>query len=532
MARQQAGESKAPLVIALAFFVLTTLALGVLTYMAYSEMEAVNAAAKEASNKEAAAVKIADIEKGKVLMYKVAIGTASEEDRTNLQNLRQEAKEAVRAEFNQFQADLSNRIAGAIQDVRKQSFVGAKGGDFVEPKNVFVWNWPEQGQLDPAPQKPLIDQMIGFYASQQLAQMEAKEKEAQALAERKNYQAADAELKKLQQQYQDEIKKVPTQIDSRLKQFQAQADKAVKDFEEEKKTYRIELRKHDENIAKLNLEIKRREDEITKLEMLRARLEEQQAAAADHFQYDKPHGKILAKYGDIVDINLGSADNVRAGLTFAVHPSDTPIRGMQSRMRPDGRGGMIVVPKGQIEVIEILGPNLSRARITQESNKIRESILIGDLLYNSAWRKGAPDHVALFGIFDINGDGTDDIVRLARDLNRMGIVVDAYYDLSKKQWVGEITEKTIYAIEGNMPFKNATAVQSDAIRFAQGEIRKAIETARKDALDRGTKLVKMRDFFPRIGYTINLDVPESRIDQAAARYLLNEVGAPAAKDGL
>ena len=37
MARQQSGESKAPLVIALAFFVLTTLALGIMVYMAYDE---------------------------------------------------------------------------------------------------------------------------------------------------------------------------------------------------------------------------------------------------------------------------------------------------------------------------------------------------------------------------------------------------------------------------------------------------------------------------------------------------------------
>ena len=113
----------------------------------------------------------------------------------------------------------------------------------------------------------------------------------------------------------------------------------------------------------------------------------------------------------------------------------------------------------------------------------------------------------------------------------MGIIVDAYYDLGQKAWVGELTEKTIYAIEGNIPFKTATLGANDAVRTAQGEVRDAINVARKDVVERGTHLVKMRDFFPRIGYTVNLDVSESRINQAASRYLSTDAGQPADDDG-
>lgn len=524
MARQQSGETKAPLVIALAFFVLSTLVLGVLAYLAYSDMDAVVAEKNEEQKKAAAAATLVETEKGKALLYKIIVGTATDQDRTDFQNLRQEAKDASKAEYAAFQGDLANRLAGAVTDVQKTQFVGGKG-QFVDPKNVFVWNQAADGTLDSAPQKPLIDQMVGFYASQQLAQIDAATKQQQAAAAQTAYQQAVAELNTLKDQYQQRINAVPNEVAAQIKAFQDQAKKSANTLGSASKDFQSKLKDLDTDKQRLAFEIKQKEDEIGRLNILRNRLEEEQAAKSDNFQYDRPHGKILSKRGDIVDINLGRSANVREGLTFAIHPSDTPIRGMQSRMRPDGQGGFQVVPKGQLEVIEVMGPNLSRARITQEANSIREAVLIGDLLYNSAWRPGSADHVALFGIFDTNGDGTDDIQQLARQMTKMGVVVDAWYDLSKKEWIGEMTEKTIYAVEGNMPFKNATASGSEAIRAAQDGVRTAIIQARKDALDRGTKLVKMRDFFPRIGMTVNLDVPEDRLNQAASRYLLN---APAA----
>ena len=76
--------------------------------------------------------------------------------------------------------------------------------------------------------------------------------------------------------------------------------------------------------------------------------------------------------------------------------------------------------KGTIEVIEVLVPTLSRARITSEGDYIRDGISEGDLLYNAVWRKGVADRIALAGIFDTNGDGTDDIVKVVRDLKRNG----------------------------------------------------------------------------------------------------------------
>ena len=109
------------------------------------------------------------------------------------------------------------------------------------------------------------------------------------------------------------------------------------------------------------------------------------------------------------------------------------------------------VPKATIEVIEVLGPEVSRARVTSERSDIRDRALNGDLLYNSVWRKGQSDHIALIGIFDINGDGSDDIETVIRDFNKMGIPVDAYFDLKSKKWVGKLTERTRYLVDGHTP---------------------------------------------------------------------------------
>ena len=153
--------------------------------------------------------------------------------------------------------------------------------------------------------------------------------------------------------------------------------------------------------------------------------EDRVANTQDPYQYDRPHGKVTRKSGNIVDIDLGSADNVRPGLTFSVFAGETPRVGFRDRLRPrtgpDGRPVMEgnrpvmdVQPKGTIEVISVLGPNLSQARITSNPDPIRDAILASDVLYNPAWKKGAADHVALFGVFDVDADGTDDVKRGGR----------------------------------------------------------------------------------------------------------------------
>ncbi|MBN9522272.1 sigma-70 family RNA polymerase sigma factor [bacterium] len=105
---------------------------------------------------------------------------------------------------------------------------------------------------------------------------------------------------------------------------------------------------------------------------------------------DEPQGKILRRLAkNVVEIDRGSRSAVKPGQTYTVLPADFPKAGRASRLRefrvPDGRGVMRTkvefVPKATVEVTEVLGPALSRARITGEYDPISDATTVGDLLY-------------------------------------------------------------------------------------------------------------------------------------------------------
>jgi hypothetical protein len=236
----------------------------------------------------------------------------------------------------------------------------------------------------------------------------------------------------------------------------------------------------------------------------------------------------------VVEIDLGLDALVRPGLTFTVLPSDYPEKGRQSRMRefriPNDRGEYKAtqrfVEKATLEVIEVLGPKRSRARITSENEPIRDAIGPGDLLYNAAWRKGSADHIALIGIFDINGDGNDDIETVVRDLLKMGIPVDAYFDMKTRKWKGQVDSQTRFIIQGYYPIVNGA---SDPLVGEKSKLRGAITDAIELAQSKGgAQTVGFRDFFPRMGYKVKMDVSTDKINQAAGPYLkgVNSVDTP------
>ena len=286
---------------------------------------------------------------------------------------------------------------------------------------------------------------------------------------------------------------------------------------------RAEVTKRDEQIDVLKLDVRKRDDEIARLRDNLAVINAK-TPKTDPFAYDAPQGKITSRLADnIVEINLGSNAHVQTGLTFTILPIDFPQKGRVSRMMkvrvPDDRGHFkeieLFVPKATIEVIEVLGPDVSRARITSEYSDVRDRALPGDLLYNSVWRKGQADHVALMGIFDINGDGSDDIETVVRDLNKMGIPVDAYYDMKTRKYVGKLTERTRYLVDGFTP----TPTPNDPNLEAKTKLIGAMKAARDEAAAKQITIVPARDFFGRTGYKAKIDVSDDYINQAASKYL-------------
>jgi hypothetical protein len=402
------------------------------------------------------------------------------------------------------------------------------------PPDFAFWTLDDKNKAKDPPTEGLLDQIsklnkkeVAYKAAEDerdayKKQIEAMKTAAKGLSE---VQAKfQNEINTLPAAFKNDLKKVTDAFDTRTGAYQkaeAAANKTISDKTEERDRLEAQLRKAKEQIVQLQQDNQQLSVEKTK-------------GDTEKFTFDEPQGKILRKLPEgVVELNIGSAVGVKPGLTFTVLPPDFPEKGRQSRMRmlrvPDGRGGFKsvenFVPKGAIEVYEVVGPNLSLARIQPgtEMDPIRDGVTVGDLLYNSAWRKGVADHIALIGIFDINGDGADDIETVVRELTKMGIPVDAYYDMKKRAWVGQVTERTRYIVQGYYPINTAT----DPNRDEKTKLLDAIGKAVSEGKQKGVATVNFRDFFSRMGYKFRLDVTDDKINQATAPYLSNVgVGNP------
>ncbi len=512
MAKKAPKETSLALVISLVFFVLTTIAFGVMWYMQYSDQQAKDEAVKKITTEKTTEAGLRADAELKARVYRKYIGIDEPDDVTAL-GAETKGKNVIAAEL------------------KKINEAAAKAAGFSDGLN--IWPLDDKGMASDPPAKGILP-VIG----ESLAKR--KDAEDRAKSTMTDYAAAIANITKAVDEFKKSTKDFQTMAVDEPKKFEKKLNDEIKKYEERKAKFSDVEKETREMLTKVDTEKEAAVRAKTKLENQVNDLQQQVAETAsklmekkDPFQYDLPQGKIIRRLPDnILEINIGSNALVKPGLTFTVLPSDFPEKGRQSRMHvirvPNERGEYKSVPqfveKATVEVIEVLGPNLSRARITKEADYIRDGAGPGDLLYNSAWRKGTADHVALAGIFDINGDGTDDIETVVRDLLRMGIPVDAYLDLKQRKWVGQINEQTRYLIVGRYPVQSVTDPNRDDKTAIYGAMSKSVAEARQ----KGVQDVNYRDFFPRMGYRVKIDVSDDRINQATSPYLkgVNTTEAP------
>jgi regulator of replication initiation timing len=518
---KEAGAS-IPLICALVFFVLTTIAFGVMWYLSFAEIETKTTAAKKAEDDKKPLKDAAREAEQKARLYRLYIGIEEPTDRETI--------DAERTQGTTISTELSKINEAVAQKL------GAADASKLPPDFRTFWELDENKKAKSPPVKSLLTQ-IADVSKKEDAYKKAEEERASYRNQIKDMQATIESLKAAKQSFEAATAAVPVDakaardevtkaLEGRIKKFdtdQAEARKKINDVLEERDRLNTDVRKLRETLATLQADN----------QILLTKISDKDKSQAT---FDEPQGKILRKLPEgVVELNIGSAAGVLPGLTFTVLPPDFPEKGRQSRVRmlrvPDGRNGFksveTFVPKGSIEVYEVVGPNLSLARIQagSELDPIRDGIAVGDLIYNSVWRKGVADHIALVGIFDINGDGTDDIESVVKDLRRMGIPVDAYYDMKKRQWIGQVTERTRYIVEGYLPINTA----NDPNRDEKTKLLDALGKAISEGKSKGVNSINFRDFFSRMGYKFRLDVSDDKVNQATAPYLSNVgVGGPTA----
>ncbi|MDB5313514.1 MAG: hypothetical protein JWO38_7716 [Gemmataceae bacterium] len=542
MAKTRAAkETSLPVIIALVFFVLTTIGLGVFVYVLYSDQEMKDAAVAKAQQDLTNARKGEKEAQQIALVTRTWVGLTDGDDLKDLPEIKegdkafQELKrlnelakkrgpETSKASVDKF----NDALAQYYRALNQQNPAAPAPKLDVTLADADLVFWPgevdDKRQLKP-PARNMLDVAAKAYQFRDLALNKA-------VADQAAYDNVLDLIKKASDAYQlarkefaDKAIKMPEALNAHMTALTKTSNDRLLQYQKDHANTRKEITDLKNEIDNRDTRERAMKNEIKKLK------EENLALLVkikptDPFQYDEPQGKITNRpETGVVEINLGSNANVRPGLTFTVLPRDFPEKGRQSRMKqlrhPDDRGVYqtteVFVPKATIEVTEVLGPDLSRARITSEDSDIRDRAMTGDLLYNSVWRKGQADHVALVGIFDINGDGTDDIAAVIRDLNNMGVKVDAYLNLNMKElkWVGALTDQTRYVVQGAIP----TPTVNDPNAAAKQRLNEAIKKAKDEAIGRGIVAVNARDFFGRMGYRVRADVSEDRINQAAAAYL-------------
>src|SRR5262249_28949811 len=167
-----------------------------------------------------------------------------------------------------------------------------------------------------------------------------------------------------------------------------------------------------------------------------------------------------------------------------------------------GRGS--VVRKGALEVVEVLEPKLSRAKITETVDPRSNPIQTGDLLVNPAWNPNQQGHVAVAGLIDFTSAGRDHFDELKRAMEKQNVVSDAYLDRRDATIKGKMTLKTDYLILGEQPDLNTTIPirEGDARYERKTELASKIAEMQLEAERLGVTKVPLRHFAVLTGYQL------------------------------
>jgi hypothetical protein len=534
------GESKQGLVIALVFFVLTTIIAGVLAYYGYAEQEALAAKAKKAGDELKTAKDELSKEQTARAVLKISMGIADEADRKTFEGNKdqQVGKDAIDTTFKAM-APFKNRLAAAQTKIR--DITGRMTDDERNQANTILnpvmerldqeisRRYQNAWVFDPAKPDPqgvqslldTMDYLLIDLEKEKAGRTASTEALVAARNDASNQVGVAMKAKATAEKGQNDAKQQNLQDKKEeSKAFQgAQTSLAEKGNELEDKT-----RKSGEREAALEKEIRGYKNAIKDKDLLIAKMR-QQIQLPDAIQLDEAKGRILSAdhRNGRVRINLGATDLLKPGVTFSVYPQGTNGKAAAGRDR-----------KGAIEVTDILGAHEAEARIVEQTDAIRDMILREDLVFNPAWNPNLRERIALTGMIDLNGDGLDDNEEFVRLMERQGVIVDAWLDLKDLQVKGPgMTLKTSYLVFGESPnVEGIGAAASAGIIDPRLERKKQVleimGKMQTDARDLGVQAISTRRFLSMIGY--KLPKNPTPPDYGSGKYLRGAGKSPADKD--
>jgi hypothetical protein len=280
-----------------------------------------------------------------------------------------------------------------------------------------------------------IDQLMN-----QRSQNETRAKTAEAnlaaaqvsgSSERTNYENERAAWRQATKTLEDEKAQLTDQAQQEEKshkddvaKYEAQIDAAQRDRADADRKNAVALKQKDDDIVRLKGEAERYKAQLAIFKP---------KSPAD--LSNEPDGRIIRveENSDVVYINLGSAEHISRGLTFAVYDPKYNIS-----VGPDGPGH----EKASLEVIDI-GEHESTGRLTHVESG--QSVNVGDTIANPVYHsdRARKFHFYVYGEFDLDGDGITtpgEREQLIRLIQNWGGVID-----------DQLTSQTDFLVAGALP---------------------------------------------------------------------------------
>lgn len=281
--------------------------------------------------------------------------------------------------------------------------------------------------------RALTDDLLAVITkkNRDLAVLTAKEKDLvkqrddavlAAITEKKNAEAAS-------EKFQNDFDKLAKDTAAKVKELETSLAASLVEVDKQgKATEKVQ--------TELTVEITDRDKKITQLEDT-VKVQAKVIRDLQPKEFDVADGRITLSSPTThsVWINLGSADNLRPQITFAVYGPNV------TNFIPENK-------KADIQVLRIVGPHQAQARVV--ADQLTDPILIDDLVHTPAWTPARKLQFALAGFFDLDGDLTNDQARFKSIMtaNNGDIVAELTPEGGEE---GELTPRIRYLIVGDPP---------------------------------------------------------------------------------
>lgn len=504
MAKKKDGSgSNLGLIITLVFFVLSTVILGVTTYMGFSAQEEKDKAVAKMQQEKTQAEKDAKWGRAKARVLRAM------------------------TDGSQAPGDEAAEVAREKQQIDSGSFDAASNqkdkDDFLAYTKKLPVQWDANKSTAPAKS---LEQLLRE-KDQRIEAEKARAKKAEETADREKRQReeADAESTKTIAALKTAMEAFKTKaVEDRRTDLDSLASQrnSLKTEDEQHQTLRTKYEETEKARAKYEAASKRMTTELAEAKRsLRTVTEDrdakevQLARALDDLGKplnqieeavkDAKYAKVLKEWrrdwrimdldrkGNMVYINLGSADNLQPQVTFSIHSV-----GLDGQLNPQS--------KGTVEVMRILGSHLALAQVTSEKdtkNFKKNPIVKGDKLFNPTWDPNRKRHVAIAGLADLGGEGSDNTEDLRRLLKRQNVEVDAYIDVKsdkepKLEGTG-ISSNTDYLIIADS-LEAVNHPQARTNKDYLQKFQKLEHDMKAKAVENGVQVISLRRYLDMIGY--------------------------------